>query len=343
MTMTRSGGLIWIVLLSILLWFVPNSVAAFEFAVMGDQGYDKEAEVKFSNLLEALNRTGLAFAVHVGDLGSPNHGSCTDAAFARRLSQFQESSNPLIYTPGDNEWTDCHRKNAGRYDPLERLARLRAVFFHGDESLGKKTLRLSRQSSEPRYVKYRENAYWTLDGVSFATIHMVGSNNNLGRAPEADAEYRERNRANLAWLKETFARARREASAAVALFTQANPYFEDGWPKSRQLAFHLRNITGGKVSGFDEFRSALEAETIAFGKPVVLFHGDTHYFRIDKPMFTDKKAVEGRGRQVENFTRVEGFGYPEAHWIRVIAQRHVPGVFTFRQEIVQANVVKRVP
>ena len=43
------------------------------------------------------------------------------------------------------------------YGPLERLAKLRQMFFQGDQSLGRCTLRLMRQSEDTRYAKFREN------------------------------------------------------------------------------------------------------------------------------------------------------------------------------------------
>jgi len=42
-------------------------------------------------------------------------------------------------------------------------------------------------------------------------------------------------------------------------------------------------------------------------------------------------------RQVENFTRVESFGFPEAHWVRVIVDPTDAGVFSFKEEIVEKN------
>jgi hypothetical protein len=82
--------------------------------------------------------------------------------------------------------------------------------------------------------------------------------------------------------------------------------------------------------------AALEQETVAFGKPVVLVHGDSHYFRIDKPL------TRG-GRRLENFTRVETFGNPDVHWLRVTVDPNDPNVFTFRQQIVRNNLVKHKP
>jgi hypothetical protein len=62
---------------------------------------------------------------------------CDDAYFAVRLSDFEMFADPLVYMPGDNEWTDCHRANNGGYLPTERLAALRELFFaKPDRTLG---------------------------------------------------------------------------------------------------------------------------------------------------------------------------------------------------------------
>jgi hypothetical protein len=41
--------------------------------------------------------------------------------------------------------------------------------------------------------------------------------------------------------------------------------------------------------------------------------------------------------QVENFTRVETFGSPDTHWIRVSVDPNSDNVFSFELEIVDAN------
>jgi len=216
----------------------------------------------------------------------------------------------LIYTPGDNEWTDCHRANNGAYDPLERLDFLRATMYpNPDRSLGMRPIKLEYQNDD-----YPENVRWDHRNITFATLHIVGSNNNLGRNSENDAEYAARNAANLAWLAETFAAAEKDRSAAVLLALQAN-------------VFEGNTET---PSGFDDVVEALRTETIAFGKPVVLVHGDSHYFRIDKPLLRED------GSSIPNFTRVETFGSPNVHWLRAVVDTKDPEVFTFEQEIVEA-------
>jgi len=127
---------------------------SFEFGLIGDLPYTSKQESQFLNLRNSINQAKLAFVIHDGDLKS---GStlCSGAVFNQRKELF-ETFEPL-FIPRDNEWTDCHRANNGSYDPLERLAKLRAVFFQGNESLGKQTLQLSRQSDNPQFRKFPEN------------------------------------------------------------------------------------------------------------------------------------------------------------------------------------------
>jgi hypothetical protein len=309
----------------------------FEFALIGDQQYNEESEAQFTRLMTDVDRSSVVFVVHVGDFKAGTSMPCNDELFESRKRQFDASRHPFVFTPGDNDWTDCHNERAGKYEPVERLAKLRAVFFAEGRSLGRRKLALEGQGADPRYAKFRENVRWAHGGVLFATIHMVGDNNNLGRTPGQDAEFRERDAANLAWLRDVFAAAKRDGSRAIALFTQANPRFERSYPTGRVRSLGIRPPPT-TASGFTAFLTTLEAEVVAFGKPVALLHGDTHYFRVDKPLFrTGAEGPGDRGRQIENFTRVESFGFPEAHWIRVIVDPNDPGVFTFREEIVAAN------
>ena len=84
-------------------------------------------------------------------------------------------------------------------------------------------------------------------------------------------------------------------------------------------------------SGFTEFRSALVAETIAFERPVVLVHGDSHYCRTDKPLRT------ANDERVDNFTRVGTFGQPSHHWVQASVDYSDPNLFVFRQRLVELN------
>jgi hypothetical protein len=293
----------------------------FQFGLVGDQQYSAEEEVRFSDVIKAMNREPLAFVVHDGDFkgGAP----CTDELFKNRFALFDSSTHPFVFTPGDNDWTDCHRDDNGRFDPLERLDFLRRLFYPTPEqSMGRRRMALTSQASQRGFERYRENALWTLGDVVFTTVHIVGSGNGTGRTPAGDVEAAERTRAAIAWTRTTFALATRGGFKAVMLITQANPRFEvtPDAPVHRPFA---------------EWTRVIEQETPAFAGPVVLVHGDTHYFRIDKPLPMPAGPRSSGRPSLANFTRVETFGPPDLHWIRV---RVIPGsraVFVFEPEVTQ--------
>lgn len=309
-----------------------TQVQGFTFALIGDLGYVPSEEPWLVNVLTELDKdSALSFVVHVGDLSSPRY-SCTDEVQARRLAQFNALSHPLIYTPGDNEWTDCHEgQNVKGFDPLERLAKLRTVFFQGEQSLGTRTMPLFRQSRDTDFIKHRENVRWDLGGVTFVTLHVPGSNNGLGRSPEGDAEFAERNKANMNWLRQAFAHATANNSRAIMVMQQANMFPEmPPFPGKPEIP-----------SGYTELRTLLEQEVGTFQKPVILVNGDSHYFRIDNPFRKNAPPGQRPPPSLENFLRVETFGTPNHHWLHVTVEPNDPNVFTFRPRIVLANVVKR--
>lgn len=298
----------------------------YSIGLFGDLAYAPKSEVLLDAVLADLDRTPLAFVAHVGDLGAPRAGSCLDALWARRFQQFSTSANPLVFTPGDNDWTDCHDAQGVEGGvPAERLASLRALFFKGEATLGQRQLGLVRQSRDPQFASYRENARWDIGSVTFITLHVVGTNNNLGRIPEADAEYADRMRANLDWLRAGFAHARAAGSRALMIIQQGNifpaltPF--PGNPKA-------------DPDGYADLRAAVAKEALAFIRPVALVHGDSHFFRVDKPYM-----IRGaKDPLVPNFTRIETFGDPNHHWVQVTIDAADPNVFTVRPRMVAANI-----
>lgn len=298
----------------------PPSACArpWDFALIGDIPYTDPAVTNdFPNLIWQLNRADVDFVIHDGDIKA-GAAPCTDELLAARLAQFQTIRHPLFFVPGDNEWSDCNKTAEPKRDPLEALQKLRALFCAGNQSLGQRTLPLHRQSDggDAQFAEFRENIRWERGGIVFAGFNLPGGANNFGKA-----EFPLRNQANLAWMRETFTAAMRQKSLGVVLVIQANPHYD--LPRTNQTRL-----------GFNEFLDALEKETVAFGRPVVLVHGDSHYFRIDQPMVSARSR-----RRVEHFTRVETFGNPDAHWVRVTVDAHDPNLFRFRPEYVRQNFI----
>lgn len=320
---------------------------AFDFAIIGDMPYTRVQELEYQRVLGALNAAELALVAHVGDFQfdarpynqNPAIASmpCVEENYKAILDSFQTVRHPFILTPGDNDWTDCWPLEARKVDPLELLSRVRAMFFPEGRSLGQRQLAVKNQSADPQYAKFRENLRWSVGGVTFVTLHIVGSNDNFGRTPEMDAEHAERKAANIAWMQQAFAEAKASNSLGLVILTQANPGFENFWPPAARTRYFIPFIPRGQAlpnpsTAFGDYIDALGEQLEGYGKPVALFHGDTHLFRIDKPLYSKKTK-----RLFENFTRVETFGWPDTHWVRVSVDPNDPQLFRFKAEIVREN------
>ncbi|MEO8596943.1 MAG: hypothetical protein ABI759_26735 [Candidatus Solibacter sp.] len=320
----------------------------FDIALLGDMPYGTAREAAYERLINDVNEYHPLFAVHIGDTKS---GStlCEDTQAVKTMGYFRRFQVPLLYSIGDNEWTDCMRTNNGAYDPLGRLELIRRTFFSTNDSLGNTTVPLMRQSDDPAYKLYRENAMLVAGTATFVTIHMPGSNNNLeyktvqgapNRFYDNDVEYRARNAANVAWLHAAFRTAKDNRSSGVMIFSQAN-VFE---------SFTNPGI-GATHSGFADFVTALREETQKFDGQVVMVSGDSHYMRMDKPLTKtypgcvsaqgDCTAVatpsESPGDRIYNFTRVEVPGDGDVHWIVAHVRLNRQNPFSFEFRLVPGN------
>lgn len=324
------------------------SAGSFAFGVLGDMPYTRKQEEEYARVLADINGRDLAFVAHVGDMvGDPRPHErnpsqsqipCSDENYDYVFKTFQSCKHPLILALGDNDWADVVEFTTRKVDPLERLAKVRSMFFAtADKSLGARTVPLESQGNDPAHKTYVENRMWSYRGVTFATLHIMGSNDNATRTPELVAEYHTRKAANMAWMRKAFARAKADKSIGLVLVAHANPGFENFWPPS-YLGRYFRMFHGTKLpnplpaSAYDDYVRILGEEVESYGKPTALFHGDTHLFRIDKPLFSARTK-----RPFENFTRVETFGWPDSHWIHVAVDPANPELFTCTAQIVQGN------
>jgi hypothetical protein len=324
---------------------------SYAIGLWGDLPYsDLQATTGVPNLIADMNRQELEFTVHDGDLkvgsgvpGSTTPTTCSDAMYVQALGYLRALNAPAMFTPGDNDWTDCDRPANGGFSSLERLDHERALFFSTPFSFGQHRMRQDVQDAAlcrgvSGLVPCVENRRWTVGGVTYVTLNIPGSCNNLCDVAPDFAEYSARNQANIIWMQDAFAEAIDRRSAGVMVIAQANP----GWDLTDGTRAPLRNPrtlfqTDGQPDGFEEFLSAFRAQVIAFRRPVAYVHGDSHYFRIDKPF------LDGQGRRLENFTRIETFGDNQAngnndvHWLKVLVSPRSREVFAYQPQIVTAN------
>ncbi len=274
----------------------------YSFALIGDQQYNAAEEALFPDLLDTISGEKLAFVVHLGDFKAGSASPCTDALYVQRRNEFNRSNHPFILLPGDNDWVDCRRASNGKYDPLERMNKLREVFYATPETLGKNKLSLMRQSdvfaADPIMSRYPENALWVQGGVVYATLNIQGSNDNKGFDAANDREHAERTEANIAWLKHAMITAKSDDITGLAIFLQANPGFEE-------------STASVEKSGFNNFLRAFDAAAVMFAKPILFAHGDSHQFRVEPYLSPIDK------HPILNVTRVEGYGSPFVNWIKI--------------------------
>lgn len=313
------------------------SAADFSFALWGDMPYGKNNDARQTQaVISSINASNVSFSIFDGDF-KDGSSVCHDALYTQTLDTFNAMHQPLVYVPGDNEWTDCHRTNNGGFNALERLALIRRTFFANSQSLGQKKIQLQQQGQSGD--KFSENTRFVHQGIVFVGLNVPGSNNNLvinakecthksvrtqNDCNAANDEYVERNKVNIEWLHAAFAQARAQSALGVVVVIQGNPGFD--LPETPTLD----ESTLLEYSGYRQWMSALVAQTEAFEGQVLLVHGDDHFFKIDKPLHSPI-------RMLKNFTRVQTFGSPSNHWVKVTVDTSNPQVFNIQPVIIDSN------
>ena len=290
----------------------PKHSPSYTYAVIGDVPYG-DAQIKaFPQWIDQINADkDVRLVQHVGDI---KNGSmrCDDSYFSMIKTQFDRFADPLVYTPGDNEWTDCHRANNGAYNPLERLDAVRKTFF----------AKANTTNGRPEHINsisknFPEITTWRKAKVSFTALHVVGSNddlaawNGIGKTaatPEQVAEEKARMAANIAALRSTFADAKKHKSRAVSISMQADmfdPTYDVPWANG---------------SAFKPLIEELIKQANNFDGPVYLFNGDSHVYNSDQPLAAGSKWLDFYGVRgsANNLTRVTVDGSSNnKDWLKV--------------------------
>jgi hypothetical protein len=315
--------------------FNASTNQVYSFGLWGDMPYARNGDIpRMAALLQNVNQSDIAFSMYDGDI-KDGSSKCSDDVYTDALKMLNTLVKPVVYIPGDNEWTDCHRLNNGGYDNLERLAHLRRVMIPSLNSLGQQQMPLERQGALGQ--KFVENVLFTRGAVVFAGLNVTGSNNNLvlnakdcsdksartTQQCDADnAEYLERDTANVQWLARTFKTAKEQSAKGVVLVFQADPGFDlpetEGVDESK----------AERVRGYQNFMAAVIQQTEQFSGQVLLVHGDTHFFKMDKPVY-------GSAKMLTNLTRLQTFGSPHLHWVKVTVDPASHNIFQIQPMVVR--------
>jgi hypothetical protein len=194
---------------------------AHRFAVIGHSFADgDEARLKqaLSDMAGADDKS-TAFVVVTGIKGGKE--ACSDKLYQQRRDLVGDARRPAIVVPAASDWTEC-RNSAGRTNAIERLNRVRELFYGEAQSLGAHKLPLTRQSMSPRFRSYAENAHWSVGKVLYAALNLPANNNHYLSEAGRNSEYEDRMVANRFWLNRLFAIARRDKLEAIVLFAEGD-------------------------------------------------------------------------------------------------------------------------
>lgn len=237
----------------------PNG-AAHRFAIVG-HGFTDGSDKRLKTALADNDDSTVAFLVVTGIKGAGE--PCTDKLYQRRRELIDEARRPVVVLPAGSDWTEC-RNSAGRTNAIERLNRIRELFYGEPNTLGARKLPLTRQSMSPRFRTYAENAHWSVGKVLYATVNMPANNNHYLNEAGRNSEYEDRLVANRFWLNRLFAIARRDRLEALVLFSEGDVKAlsqptglrallrsavpdNDGFAEPRRLILSLAQKFPGKV------------------------------------------------------------------------------------------------
>jgi hypothetical protein len=321
-----------------------NDATPITIAVFGDWPYNQNLLDHAPLLINSVNaHPEVSLVMHVGDIHAGSM-ACTSADILPPIPTsnpgwnqkvyywFQQFNAPVVYTPGDNEWTDCHKsKEMSSGDPLKELASVRGLFFaKPGRTLGRqeKDVRSQAQNvglAHPTDAQFVENVLWEESKVVFVTLNIPGSNNDtlpwtgIFANPSAQAqEVAERDAANLRWLQGAFDLANKTHARAVVIGIQA-----DMWDPTAM----------GELSAYTPFVQALADLTLRYGRPVLLLNGDSHVYGSERPLADPRSAtglIHGTPA-VPNLTRitVQGSTTAPAEWLRLTIDPRTPDVFSW--------------
>lgn len=298
------------------LFFVPGKTFAaepFTFVALGDTTYEPaEDDAVYQDLITLINSRHPAFSIHVGD--TKGFGDCGTEFQEKEKARFNTYESAVIYTPGNNEWADCWRKENMEGNPVEILKLVRTTFFSTNMSLGKNPIPLERESDDPAFSDISENAMWEKNGILFATLHLVGSGNNLVAInEEMFNEFLARDLANEAWINKAFARVEEEGLEGVVFAFHSN-IFDDN-PVYR-------------AGPFERVRNALRAGIAGTTAKVLVINGHYHELVIDTPWQVQDFA--SNSYTFGNLTRLQVPGWPQHKAVEVTVEPGTPWLWSFK-------------
>lgn len=296
------------------------AVQLTRMALIADVPQWPAAEADMAALFDQMNARQVALIVHAGGIKGDTE-SCGDAVLGARLRALDDAPAPLLYVPGETDWAECQKPVNGRFDAVERLNRLRELFFPVDATLGRRTIPVVRQSDQAMFRSFRENVRLVEGNVMVVGLNLPGDNNHYRSEGGRNGEFEDRREANRQWLHRAFSVATQRDLPGVLVVVHADPMFGNGWEKRGKPSLLDGFLRRGTRDGYLEFKKQLRDLTTKFPGQVLLVHASDSGFSVDKPL------RDTAGKLVGNFTRVAlPIGNP-SRWVELTVTPGTRSVF----------------
>ncbi|MDQ2818932.1 MAG: hypothetical protein M3Y65_00760 [Pseudomonadota bacterium] len=204
--------------LAAVLWNPAHADDNHRFGFIG-HSLSRGGEKQLRQALKDSSEPSLSFVVIAGIKGDKE--GCTDRLYEERRDLIDEARRPIMVALAGSDWTEC-KNSAGKSNAIERLNRMRELYFGEPASLGEKKLAVTRQSTSPRFRSYAENSHWNIGKVLYATLNLPAANNHFRPEAGRNNEFEDRLVANRFWLNRLFSLARTEQCEAIVLFSEGD-------------------------------------------------------------------------------------------------------------------------
>jgi hypothetical protein len=255
---------LWLGVMALLPGFASASEDPFSFALIANAFRYAPDERALRQNLKASQEDSLAFIVANGikSDGEP----CSDELYMQRRALYDKAGKELILTLAANDWAECRRNN-GESAAVERLQRVREIFFTEPVRVAEGTISVARQSTTEKFRIYSENLRWQVGPVWFATLNLPANNNHYLNAAGRNNEFEDRLVANEEWLQRLFTLAKASKARGIVLFTEANPIARPSPTSPEEKA-----RDGKARDGFTEIRRQLLKLSSGFKGKVLIVH-----------------------------------------------------------------------
>ena len=257
----------------------------FQFSVIGHPLQHGRDEAALKRAIAEASQSDSAFIVATGIKAVTE--PCSDKLYTQRHALLNESPQPMIVSLAGSDWSACIN-SSGRSNAIERLNRLRELFYVDGESLGARRLTVTRLSSNAKFRSYAENAHWEYGKVLFATINLPANNNHFRPEAGRNSEFEDRLVANRAWLHRLFTLAERQKMHGIVLFSDGDPGV------TAEEGFSLLPSFRTKQDGFAEVRKQIrtlaekykgkvlliDAQRGASGEPAIQWRGNVGHLNM---------------------------------------------------------------